>query len=123
MRVPSALLVSVTTLVVFGTACTATTPGTPRSAPTTVTVISTVTVTPAPRTLRVFDAQAVERGVDGVLRDDYKFSGVKTVECPEDQPVVVGTSFVCVVQLDGRSKEVTVTVKSGDGEYEVGQPR
>ncbi|MEU4445182.1 DUF4333 domain-containing protein [Actinosynnema sp. NPDC050801] len=123
MRVPSALLVSVATLVIFGTACTATTPGTPQAAPTTVTMVSTVTVTPTPRTRRVFDTQVVELGVGSVLRDDYKFSGVKTVECPEDQPVVVGTSFVCVVQLDGRSKEVTVTVKSGDGEYEVGQPR
>jgi hypothetical protein len=123
MRVPTALLVPVTALAIIGTACTATTPGSPQSAPTTVTVIPTVTVTPAPRTRRVFDAQAVEHGVSLILREDYKISGVETVECPEDQPVVVGTSFECAVRLDGDDTEVTITVKSGNGEYEIGQPR
>jgi hypothetical protein len=57
------------------------------------------------------------------MRDDYKFSDVSAVECPEDQPVVVGTSFQRTVQIGGRVKEVTITVTTTDGEYEVAQPR
>lgn len=120
LATPVALVVMVA---VAGSACTTMTPGIAYPVRATVTVVSTVTETPRLPTRRVFQADSVERGVTGVLRDDYKISGVETVECPQDQPVVVGTSFVCVVQLDGRTKEVTVTVKSGDGEYEVGQPR
>ncbi|WP_170191912.1 DUF4333 domain-containing protein [Saccharothrix syringae] len=82
-----------------------------------------MTATPAPRTRRVFDAQSVEHGVSLVLRQDYKIAGVETVECPDQQAVVAGTSFVCAVRLGGGDTEVTIMVKSGDGEYAVGRPR
>ncbi|XVV02495.1 DUF4333 domain-containing protein [Actinosynnema sp. CA-248983] len=123
MRTATALLAPVTMLAVTCSACATTTPGVPQPAPTTVTVISTVSAVPNPPARKVFKADSVERGVVGVMRDDYKLSDVSAVECPEDQPVVVDTSFQCTVQVGARVKEVTITVKTTDGEYEVGQPR
>jgi hypothetical protein len=123
MRIAPALLALATLLVVTCSSCATATPGAPQPAPSTVTVISTVTVAPNPPARKVFMADAVERGVAGVMRDDYKIADISAVECPEDQPVVVGTSFRCAVQIGGRVKEVMITVTTTDGEYEVGQPR
>jgi hypothetical protein len=122
MHVPSALSASVAALAILGTACVATSPGTPQPVRT-VTATPTADVEDPPQDERVFDGESVGIGVLQILREEYRISGVESVECPEDRPVVVGTSFDCTVRLDGTSKEVTITVKSEEGEYEVGQPR
>ncbi|MFD5828312.1 DUF4333 domain-containing protein [Lentzea sp. NPDC060358] len=88
-----------------------------------MTVVSTVTVTPVPTRRKVFVADAVERGVIQILKDEYKFSDVGEAVCPEDQTVAPGNSFVCVVTVSGVDKSVKVVVKSSEGSYEVGQPR
>lgn len=95
----------------------------PFSLPSTVTVVSTVTATPtAPRPHRVFVADEVERGVVKILRDEYKISDVGQLTCPESQAVEPGSICICVVVVRG-VESVKITVKSADGEYQVGQPR
>lgn len=42
---------------------------------------------------------------------------------PESQAVEPGSICICVVVVRGLDKSVKITVKSADGEYEVGQPR
>ncbi|WP_158847665.1 DUF4333 domain-containing protein [Saccharothrix deserti] len=122
---PSAALVALaaTVAAVITSACTVTTPGVAYQVRATATVVSTVTATPQRPTRKAFRADVMERGVTGVLRDDYKIADVEAVECPRNQPVVPDTSFECTAQIGGRAKAVTITVMTEDGEYEVGQPR
>lgn len=93
-------------------------------APAPVTVVSTVTATPPlPTRRKVFIADAVERGVVEILKNEYKISDVGEATCPENKPVTPGNSFICIVSVEGVDKSVKVVVKSADGEYEIGQPR
>jgi hypothetical protein len=112
--------------IVLGAACagcTSTTAGTALPDPTPVTVVSTVTVQPPlPTRRKVFNEDAVERGVVQILKDEYKISGVGQATCPADQLVAPGVSFICIVEVGGVDKSVKITAKSDDGEYEVGQP-
>ncbi|KOX27997.1 hypothetical protein ADK67_13010 [Saccharothrix sp. NRRL B-16348] len=71
---------------------------------------------------KVFDQAAVQSGVVGVLKDDYKISDVESATCPAEQEVKPNTTFECTVKVGGKDKTVKITVKTEDGEYEVGQP-
>ena len=83
---------------------------------------------PAPPTdtlrsqMKVFDATKVADGVRTVLTSDYKLEA-SNVQCPDNQPVTVGSTFTCTVIVDGAQKAVQITVKSADGHFEVGQPQ
>ncbi|WP_285741505.1 DUF4333 domain-containing protein [Lentzea sp. NBRC 105346] len=119
-----AKLASLGVMSLLATGCASPTPGTPFPAPGTVTVMSAVTATPtAPSQRRVFVADAVERGVVKILRDEYKITNIGQATCPEGQAVEPGTTFICIVDVGGADKSVKVTVRSADGEYEVDQPR
>ncbi|MCP2257338.1 protein of unknown function (DUF4333) [Streptoalloteichus tenebrarius] len=72
---------------------------------------------------RVFDHAAVQDGVKKILTSDYKLAKVEGVTCPADQPVKTGETFDCQVKVDGKSKKVPITVRSDNGEYEVGLPK
>lgn len=73
-------------------------------------------------TSRVLDAANLDQGVQSVLENDYKIN-VESVICPPDEVVQVGNNFDCQALIDGENKQVTVTVKTIDGQYEVGQPQ
>ncbi|WP_170154956.1 MULTISPECIES: DUF4333 domain-containing protein [Lentzea] len=83
-----------------------------------MTVTSTV-----PALRRVFQPDAVARGVVQVLKEEYKISDIGDATCPDGQVVEPGNSFSCMVQVSGKWRSVKIVVKSVDGEYEVGQPR
>ncbi|MPZ65386.1 MAG: DUF4333 domain-containing protein [Pseudonocardiaceae bacterium] len=68
-----------------------------------------------------FDELAVQRGVAQVLTDSGYI--VVLVSCPAGQPVEVGHSFDCRASIDGQQRDVTITVRTSGGEYEVGAPR
>lgn len=71
----------------------------------------------------VFDAAAVQKGVERTLVDSYRIDGVGSVWCPSDQPVVRGTTFTCEVTVDGRNTSVRITVRNAEGSYAVSRPR
>jgi hypothetical protein len=70
-----------------------------------------------------FDNAAVQTGVKKILTEDYKIENVGNVTCPAGQEVTTGATFTCTANIDGQDRQVTITIKNGDGEYEVGQPR
>jgi hypothetical protein len=69
----------------------------------------------------VLDQQAVQQGVTTVLSNGGYDVG--QVSCPPDQPVEVGHRFSCRATVDGQQREVTITVLTGAGEYEISVPR
>ncbi len=71
----------------------------------------------------VFDASAVQDGVEQILSGPYNITGVRGVTCPPGENVQPGTMFDCRVNIDGQWKAVTVKVKDAHGTYEVGRPR
>jgi hypothetical protein len=71
---------------------------------------------------QVLDTSSVQDGVKNILQNDYKIS-VSTVTCPTDPEVKVGNTFYCQATVGGQQKQVQVTVKTSDGQYEVGQPK
>lgn len=70
---------------------------------------------------KVLDTSSVQNGVKSVLQNDYKLS-VGTVTCPASPEVKVGNTFTCQATVNGQQKQVQVTVKTSDGQYEVAQP-
>lgn len=68
-----------------------------------------------------FDEWAIQRGVARVLTDSGYSVG--PVSCPAGQPVEVGHRFSCQASIDGNQRDVTITVRTPGGEYEVGAPR
>jgi hypothetical protein len=70
---------------------------------------------------KVLDQSALEDRVGTVLHDHYKLE-YQSLSCPDDQPVRVGRSFDCSVEVGGNPQEVTVTVTNADGQYNVGLP-
>ncbi len=68
-----------------------------------------------------FDELALQRGVAQVLTDNGYSVG--PVSCPAAQPVEVGHRFSCRASIDGEQREVTITVRTSGGEYEVAAPR
>jgi hypothetical protein len=92
---------------------------------TTVVPIQVVTVPaalPPLPTEKVLDGPSLNSGVTNILEDDYKIM-VDEVTCPNDEQPIVGNSFTCTAVIDGQQKQVSITVKTADGKYEVGQPR
>ncbi len=79
-------------------------------------------VTPGFFVTRVFDASAVQGGVQKVLTTDYGISGVTAVTCGEGIEVTSGASFDCQATVDGQSVRVPIRVTSNSGDYEVGRP-
>jgi hypothetical protein len=79
-------------------------------------------VTPGFFVTRVFDAGALQSGVQRVLTDDYGIEGVTGVTCGEDIQVTAGATFQCQATVDGETLDVPVRVTSDDGNYEVGRP-
>jgi hypothetical protein len=71
---------------------------------------------------KVFDAAKVTADVRNVLINDYKLQ-VGNVTCPPDEPVQTGFTFTCQAMVDDTQKSVLITVKSPDGDFEVGQPQ
>lgn len=71
----------------------------------------------------VFDAGAVQQGVQRVLEGTYGVQGVESVNCPDGEPVEPSHTFDCRVVVDGRTRTVTVTVTGTEGVYEVGHLR
>ncbi|WP_020673493.1 DUF4333 domain-containing protein [Amycolatopsis nigrescens] len=83
-------------------------------------VSSPVSLTPVPK---ILDQSAVQDGVRQVLVQSFQLEEVETVGCPAGQAVEVGHVFDCTASIAGEEKTVTVTVKTAQGEYEVGAPR
>ncbi|MBY8852730.1 DUF4333 domain-containing protein, partial [Saccharothrix sp. MB29] len=79
-------------------------------------------VTPGFFKKKVFDNASVESGVVRILKEDYKISDAESATCPADREVKPNTTFECTVKVGGKDKTVKITVKTEDGEYEVGQP-
>ncbi|MEU5692173.1 DUF4333 domain-containing protein [Actinosynnema sp. NPDC020468] len=79
-------------------------------------------VTPGFLKKKVFDNAEVQKGVVRILTDDYKISDVESATCPADREVKPNTTFECTAKVAGKDKKVKITVKTADGEYEVGQP-
>lgn len=106
----------------------------------TVTVTQTVTVarsavtqTPTQATVSgvsgggvTFDSAKVATGIRKVLTDappaGYGITGVTDTSCPNDQPVKIGTTFLCHATIDNASKSIRITVEDDAGKYEVGLP-
>lgn len=78
-------------------------------------------VTPGWFNKKVLDQTAVQDGVTNILKNDYKLN-VTAVSCPANENVSVGNSFTCTATIDGQQKQVQVTVKTSDGQYQVAQP-
>jgi len=70
-----------------------------------------------------FDNNAVQGGVRKILTDNYGIDKLSNVSCPAGQEVKVGKTFDCTVTIDNQQRTVTITVKSGGGDYEVSQPK
>jgi hypothetical protein len=64
----------------------------------------------------------VQKGVVSILKDEYKIPDVESAACTGEHQVKVGATFECTAQVGGNEKKVKITVKTADGEYEVGQP-
>lgn len=71
---------------------------------------------------KTFDQAAVQDGVSRILTDDYGAQQVNRVSCPSGQEVVVGSTFLCDVDFDGRTTSVEIRVLDEDGTYSVSQP-
>jgi len=78
-------------------------------------------VTPGLFTTTVFDQNAVQQGVQRILSDEYG-QHAQSVTCPADQEVRTGSSFTCQATIDGVRRDVTITVKTDAGKYEVARP-
>jgi hypothetical protein len=79
-------------------------------------------VSPAFFKKKIFDNTAVQNGIVKILKDEYKISDVGGATCTGENEVKPNSSFNCKVQVGGKDKQVKITVKTEDGEYEVGQP-
>lgn len=71
---------------------------------------------------KVLSQGAVQDGVKHILQDVYKIN-VGTVSCPQTMDVVVGNTYTCQATVSGQSKQVLITVKTSDGQYEVAEPK
>ncbi|GAB2631138.1 DUF4333 domain-containing protein [Nocardia goodfellowii] len=83
---------------------------------------TTPVATPAVVVPDNLDPVAVQRGIVEVLSESYGLAAIKDVKCPEELPVVVGSSYECSLRIDGLKKTVAVTVTDQDGTYEVSRP-
>ncbi|HEY2766189.1 MAG TPA: DUF4333 domain-containing protein [Pseudonocardiaceae bacterium] len=72
-------------------------------------------------TTTIFDQNAVQDGVQRILSDEYG-QQAQSVTCPADQEVRPGSTFTCQAVIDGARRNITITVKTDAGEYEVARP-
>jgi hypothetical protein len=77
---------------------------------------------------KTLDNASVE-GPDGIEKvltasgtGGYGLTGVGLVSCPDEMKVIVGAAYDCTVMINGRPQTVTITIKTTDGQYEVGAP-
>ncbi|QFU90614.1 hypothetical protein YIM_27200 [Amycolatopsis sp. YIM 10] len=85
----------------------------------TTTSATPVSFSPQPK---LFDHGAVARGVRQVLTQSFQVTELGPVVCPPAQPVRAGHSFECQAQIGAEQRSVPITVKTDEGEYEVGAP-
>jgi hypothetical protein len=78
-------------------------------------------VTPGFFVTKVFDAAAVQTGVQRILTDDYGLKAA-SVTCPANITVTDGATFTCDATVGGDKVTVPIRVTSADGNYEVGRP-
>lgn len=70
---------------------------------------------------KVLDQTAVQNGVKQMLAT---YGDTATaVSCPADQEVKADNTFTCTATIDGRQRQVTVTVQNDNGDYQVGHPQ
>jgi hypothetical protein len=103
------------------------TPTSAASSPDTATDSATATsegtaTTESSAVVRVFDQEAMQDAVLGILTDSYRLDEVSRVRCPGGRPVERGSTFDCTAQIGGERQRVPITVKSEQGDYEVGLP-
>lgn len=77
-------------------------------------------ITPGFFRTTVFDDAAVASGVEQVLTDQGY--AVEDATCPRGVQVEAGAKFTCQATVDGEPREVAITVRTDDGEYEVASP-
>lgn len=86
-------------------------------------------VTPGFLNKKVLDESALEgdNGVKKILVDSYgkKKEDISTVDCPANQEVKSGSTFVCDVTFttDPKNQVVDIKILDDSGTYEVGTPR
>lgn len=85
----------------------------------TTTATTPVSFSPQPK---LFDHGAVAEGVRQVLTQSFQVTELGAVLCPPAQPVRAGHSFECQAQIGAEQRSVPITVKTDEGEYEVGAP-
>ena len=86
-----------------------------------IVVVALGFVGPAYFTSKVFDQNALQSGVQGVLTNSYG-QKVDSVSCPAQQKVRSGSTFTCQATVAGKQQAVTITVKDDGGTYEVARP-
>lgn len=74
-------------------------------------------------TVRFFDVEKMNADVRRVVTEDYGLERVRDVSCPRNEPVEVGASFVCYIQVAGDERKVAITVENEKGRYRVGAPK
>ncbi|MCR3718200.1 MULTISPECIES: DUF4333 domain-containing protein [Prauserella salsuginis group] len=78
---------------------------------------------PSPtETVRFFDVNRMNADVRRVVAEDYGLEQVREVSCPRNEPVEVGASFTCYIELAAGERTVTITVQNEQGRYRVGAP-
>nr|WP_281372480.1 DUF4333 domain-containing protein [Prauserella isguenensis] len=85
------------------------------------TAVTSPVPTPT-ETVRFFDVEKMNADVRNVVTEGYGLQPVREVSCPRNEPVQVGASFVCYIQLDAGERKVTITVETDQGRYRVGAP-
>ncbi|MPY77970.1 MAG: DUF4333 domain-containing protein [Actinophytocola sp.] len=74
---------------------------------------------------KVFDAAAVEQGVEKILTDEGVEFEQGSASCPTDQPVRQNHTFTCTVTIDGEQKDVPIKVVDAEAsppKYQVETP-
>ncbi|MBN6039442.1 DUF4333 domain-containing protein [Amycolatopsis sp. 195334CR] len=89
--------------------------------PAAVTTTSPTPVSFSPQP-KLFDHGAVAQGVRQVLTQSFEVTDLGAVICPPAQPVRAGHTFDCQAQIGAEQRTVPITVKTDEGEYEVGAP-
>lgn len=103
-------------------------PGTPdpqrsTSAETTSTASSTSSTSAGASSVRtMFDRKAMQTSVLRLLEDDYGIDRVQQVTCPRGEEVVDGNTFQCTAVIDGKAKQIEITVTGDEGQYVVSHP-
>lgn len=87
-----------------------------------IAVVALVATLVALGSKNTLDRNAVQAGVQRVLKESYGISDVQDVSCPSGQRVDVGRTFECTMRVGSDQKRVSVRITKSDGTYEVGRP-